>query len=75
VPSYLAREDENLKLLSPTDLLNILSIQSKSHGQAAQLDESLKQLIQKHIASGDLVLCLSAGGTSSLDEWLRKEFS
>ena len=75
VPSYLAREDENLKLLSPEDLLNMLSIKSKEHSLAAQLDENLKQLIQKHLSSGDLVLCLSAGGASSLDEWLRKEFS
>jgi len=75
VPSYLAREDENLKLLSPTDLLNMLSIKSKDHAEAAKFDDNLKQLIQKHISSGDLVLCLSAGGASSLDEWLRKEFA
>jgi UDP-N-acetylmuramate--alanine ligase len=75
VPSYLAREDESLKLLSPTDLLHMLSIKSKDHAEATQLDDNLKRLIQKHISAGDLVLCLSAGGVSSLDEWLRKEFS
>lgn len=75
VPSYLAREDESLKLLSPEDLLNMLSIKSKEHSQAAGLDENLKQSIQEHLSAGDLVLCLSAGSGDSLDEWLRKQFA
>jgi UDP-N-acetylmuramate--alanine ligase len=74
VPSYLAREDESLKLLSPEDLLNMLSIKSKKHSGAARLDENLKQSIQKHLSANDLVLCLSAGGAGSLDEWLRRQF-
>jgi len=75
VPSYLAREDESLKLLSPEDLLNMLSIKSKEHTQASRLDENLKQSIKKHLSAGDLVLCLSGGGAGSLDEWLRNQFS
>lgn len=74
VPSYLAREDESLKLLSPNDLVNVLSIKSKEHSQAAGLDDNLKQSIQKRLSDGNLVLCLSAGGGGSLDEWLRKWF-
>jgi UDP-N-acetylmuramate--alanine ligase len=75
VPSYLAREDESLKLLSPEDLLNMLSVKSREHSEAARLDENLKQSIQKHLSASNLVLCLSAGGAGSLDEWLRKQFA
>lgn len=75
VPSYLAREDPNLPLLSPADLVNMLSIESQAKASPAKLDTELKSDIQKHLAEGDLVLCLTAGGGNSLDEWLRQEFA
>ncbi len=74
VPSYLAREDESLKLLSPEDLKQLLSPQTQAKTTASQLDDSLKQTIQNHLKAGDLVLCLTAGGGNSLDEWLRAQF-
>jgi UDP-N-acetylmuramate--alanine ligase len=75
VPSYLAREDKNLELLTPDKLVNMLSNSTKERAKASQLDFVLKQSIREHLDSGDLVLCLSAGGAGSLDEWLRKEFA
>ncbi|HSD55556.1 MAG TPA: Mur ligase domain-containing protein [Candidatus Saccharimonadales bacterium] len=75
VPSYLAREDPNLKLLTPADLKDLLSHEAQSHASPAQLDESLAANIKRHTDQGDLVLCISAGGGGSLDEWLRKEFA
>lgn len=74
VPSYLAREDTNLALLSPADLKALLSESAQQHTSAMQLDEALKDAIDQHLAHGDTVLCLTAGGGNSLDEWLRKEF-
>lgn len=74
VPSYLAREDKNLELLTPQKILDLLSISSKNHTRTAQLDNDLKDIIMRHAAAGDLVLCLSAGGAGSLDEWLRRQF-
>jgi len=74
VPSYLAREDPDLPLLSPADLKQLLSKQAQAHATAAQLDSALRQAIQQHIAAGDLVLALTAGGGGSLDEWLRQQF-
>lgn len=74
VPSYLAREDKNLELLTPAKILNLLSISIKDRSHASTLDDELKQSIQKHLDSGDLVLSLSAGGRGSLDEWLRQNF-
>lgn len=74
VPSYLAREDKNLKLLEPSDLLNLLSNKSRMHAHAARLNEDLLVVIKKHAEQGDTVLALSAGGSDSLDEWLRRNF-
>src|SRR5688572_18034403 len=75
VPSYLAREDPNLPLLSPTDLKKLLSPSSQQHAQPAELNVGLKQKIQDHLSAGDTVLCITAGGGNSLDEWLRGEFA
>lgn len=75
VPSYLAREDESLKLLTPEDLKQLLDEPTRGRTTAAELNDDLKKAITKHASNGDLVLCLSAGGGNSLDEWLRKEFA
>jgi UDP-N-acetylmuramate--alanine ligase len=75
VPNYLAREDKNLELLSPDKLLNLLSNSTKEHSEAAELNDELAEKIKTHTAQGDLVLCLSAGGAGSLDEWLRRNLS
>ncbi|HLA49477.1 MAG TPA: Mur ligase domain-containing protein [Candidatus Saccharimonadales bacterium] len=74
VPSYLAREDPNLPTLSPEDLKAALSEKAQAHTSPAQLNQELKQKIKQHASSGDTVLCLTAGGTGSLDEWLRQQF-
>jgi len=74
VPSYLAREDRTLKLLTPDDLKLLLSAETQTITEAAALDIGLRETITRHLEDGDTVLCLSAGGGNSLDEWLRKEF-
>lgn len=75
VPTYLGREDPNLELLTPEKLLNKLSNSVKAHAQTAELDDALAEKIRTHTAAGDLVLCLSAGGGGSLDEWLRQNLT
>ncbi len=72
VPSYRAREDENLEDLTPEKLVSLLA--NKENSTAAKLDDNLKNVIHNHASNGDLVLCLSAGGGGSLDEWLRENF-
>jgi UDP-N-acetylmuramate--alanine ligase len=74
VPSFQAREDKSLKLLSPLDLRNLLSHDMQVRTEPAQLDDDLTSKINKHLQDGDLVLALSAGGSGSLDEWLRTTF-
>lgn len=72
VPSYLAREDESLEMLTPKKLCVIT--QEPEDREPAELNDDLKLKIQEHVSDDELVLCLTAGGGGSLDEWLRKEF-
>ncbi|HSX45083.1 MAG TPA: Mur ligase domain-containing protein [Candidatus Saccharimonadales bacterium] len=72
VPSYLAREDPKLHLLSPKDIIKLTA--HPDDANPAELNDELKKTIKKHLDKDDLVLCLTAGGGGSLDEWLRKEF-
>ncbi|MFZ2513084.1 MAG: Mur ligase domain-containing protein [Candidatus Saccharimonadales bacterium] len=74
VPSYLAREDETLELLTPEKLIAGMNEVVQANAEPAALEDNLKQRLQTHLDSGDTVLCLSAGGGGSLDEWLRREF-
>jgi UDP-N-acetylmuramate--alanine ligase len=73
VPSYLAREDMSLALWSPTDIITLLAHPEKA--APAQLNDELWQAISDHQKNGDLILCLTAGGGNSLDEWLRTRVS
>ena len=72
VPSYLAREDPDQKVLSPVDLIEYMD--NKEIAEPAELNEALKSCILDHLSAGDIVICLSGGGGGSLDEWLRQEF-
>ncbi len=72
VPSYLAREDPEQAVLSPVELID--SMGNKEVAEPATLDDKLKQHINKHRQNGDLVVCISGGGGSSLDEWARQNF-
>jgi UDP-N-acetylmuramate--alanine ligase len=75
VPSYLAREDPSLKLLTPDDLKLLLSAETQTVADTAALNDELRTTIIRHLEAGDTVLCLTAGGGKSLDEWLRATFS
>jgi UDP-N-acetylmuramate--alanine ligase len=74
VPSYLARENQQLSLLTPTDLRGLLTSTTQDRTVPAELDGQLLDAIKNHAANGDLVLCITAGGGGSLDEWLRAQF-
>lgn len=72
-PSYLAREDPGQAILTPAEL--ITNMNNPEIAEPAELNETLKLLINEHTASGDLVVCMSGGGGGGLDEWLRREFT
>jgi UDP-N-acetylmuramate--alanine ligase len=75
VPSYLAREDPNLPLLQPVDLKDLMDDSIQARTQPAILDRVLADSIRSHLAAGDVVLGITAGGGGSLDEWLRANFA
>ncbi len=72
VPTYLAREDPEQAILTPSDLIEYMD--NKQIAKPADLDNNLKKNIAHHLKSGDIVVCMSGGGGHSLDEWLRSTF-
>lgn len=74
VPSYLAREDPELSVLTPKELIQNLSPDLQAVAKPMKLDRKLKKAIKSHLKRGDMVVAMSGGGGKGLDEWLRKEF-
>lgn len=72
VPSYLAREDPNQRIIPPSEMIQHLS--DPSIAEPHERDANLKQIIEKHLWAGDMVVGMAGGGGDSLDEWLRAEF-
>jgi UDP-N-acetylmuramate--alanine ligase len=72
IPSYLAREDPNQRLIKPDEM--IAHLNDPSLAVPMERDNKLKEVIQKHLSNGDMVVAMAGGGGGSLDEWLRKEF-
>jgi len=73
LPSYLAREDPNVAILTPQELITHLA--DPSIAQPAAMGPDLQQTISRHLAAGDFVVGIAGGGGGSLDEWLRQEFT
>jgi len=72
IPSYLAREDKEQRIIPPNELIAHLS--DPSIAVAMERDNALKKVIQKHIDTGDMVVAMAGGGGNSLDDWLRLKF-
>ena len=72
IPSYLAREDPQQRVISPSEMISHLA--DPSIATPMKRDEKLKTTIQKHLDNGDMVVAMAGGGGDSLDEWIRKEF-
>lgn len=73
IPSYLAREDPDQRVIPPAEMISHLS--DPSIAEPMERDVELKKIIQKHLDNGDMVVAMAGGGGDSLDEWVRKEFS
>jgi len=67
LPTYLSREDEKLKTLSATKLIE--SNADNSFIQKAEMNDDLKKKIEEHLSNGNLVVTMSAG---DLDGWIRR---
>lgn len=67
LPTYLSREDPQLKILTPEQL--ILGLSNAKNAHPAQLNDDLAQKLQKHLSDGALIMFAGAG---DVDEWARK---
>jgi UDP-N-acetylmuramate--alanine ligase len=67
IPTYLTREDPNLKVLTAEDLISILS--NKEVAEPAELNDELFRKLVKCRDEGYLILLMTAGPA---DGWLRK---
>lgn len=72
IPSYLAREDPDQRVISPAEMISHLT--DPTIASPAERDADLKRTIESHLTKGDMVVGMAGGGGGSLDDWLRKEF-
>lgn len=70
LPTYLSREDPNLAILSPSELIQ--HVTNKEHVHISEFNDELWSIIQKARNDGKLVLCMGAG---AIDHWLREMLS
>ena len=68
LPTYLSREDPNLPILAPEDLIQ--NITNRNHVHVAEFNGELWDIIQQARAEGKLVLGMGAG---AIDGWLRDQ--
>lgn len=68
LPTYLSREDPDLKILEPKELIQ--NITNKNNIFISELDDNLWDNIKKARDNGSLVLCMGAG---TIDSWLRNK--
>jgi UDP-N-acetylmuramate--alanine ligase len=66
LPTYLSREDPNLKVLNPEDLIK--NISNIDDVVIADLNDELWENITKARGEGKLVICMGAG---TIDSWVR----
>ena len=70
LPSFLTREDPNLKVLTPQDLIDTLV--NSEIAQVAEMNQDLIDAIKDALNSGAVVVAMSASG---LDTWLRENLA
>ena len=75
LPSYLAREPRNLRIIPPAELIEHLDKETRTVAEPAEMDDDLRAKIAEHVARGDLVVAMNGGGGGGLDEWLRGHFN
>lgn len=70
LPTYLAREDPNLPILKPEDLIQNLT--NKDNVRVADLNDELWEKIREERQQGKLILFMGAG---KIDSWLRNKLT
>ena len=70
LPTYLTREDPDLPVLAPEELIN--GLVNKDVAETAGLSDELAEKLRDYVKDGYLVVLMTAGPA---DEWLREKFS
>lgn len=70
LPTYNPKGRDTQEALTPQELVKNLA--NPEIAEVAALDDNLKQVIDKHLSEGTLVVACSAG---DLDPWLRQNFA
>lgn len=70
LPTYLSREDENLKILEPEELIQTL--ENKEIIETSEMNTKLKKSLDKHLDNGDTIIFMGAG---NIDNWARNNFA
>jgi len=68
LPTFLTRENPDLKILTPTEL--IANLENPEIAEISSLDNDLKNKLQNHLLNHDLVVVMGAG---DVDNWVRRE--
>ncbi len=68
LPTYLTRENPDLKVLTPVEFIARLS--NSVNAEPAEVGRELKEKLDKYLADGYLLLFMSAG---PLDGWVREQ--
>lgn len=69
LPTYLTREDPNLPVLTPEELIS--GLVNKDVAEPAELGDELAEKLREYLEQDYLVILMTAGPA---DEWLREEF-
>lgn len=70
LPTYLTREDPELSVLAPGELID--GLKNKDVAEAAEISDELAERLQKYVDKDYLVILMTAGPA---DGWLREKFS
>lgn len=69
LPTYLTRENPDLAVLSPEELIS--GLVNKNVAEAAKLGDELAEKLREYVTDGYLVILMTAGPA---DGWLREKF-
>ena len=70
LPTYLTRENPELKILEPAELINVL--ENREVAEVSEVGAELEKRLKEYLAEGYLVVLMTAGPA---DGWLREKFS
>lgn len=69
LPTYLTRENENLKVLTPEDFVQLM--ENGQIAEPAELGNELEKKLKEYLEKGYIVLLMTAGPA---DGWMREKF-